>query len=69
MALDFKRRQALIVGIALAALATGASAQQVGDKTVRFILPNGTGSGLDAITRAAQPALAKALGFAVVVEN
>jgi tripartite-type tricarboxylate transporter receptor subunit TctC len=52
----------------LAAVAGSASAQ-VGDKTVKFILPNATGSGVDAITRAAQPALAKALGFAVVVEN
>jgi tripartite-type tricarboxylate transporter receptor subunit TctC len=42
---------------------------QVGDKTVKFILPNATGSGVDAITRAAQPALAKALGFPVVVDN
>jgi tripartite-type tricarboxylate transporter receptor subunit TctC len=42
---------------------------QVGDKTVKFILPNATGSGVDAITRAVQPALAKALGFPVVVEN
>ena len=69
MPLVLERRQALMFGIALAALSAGASAQQVGDKTVRFILPNATGSGLDAITRAAQPALAKALGFAVVVEN
>ncbi|HYF19140.1 MAG TPA: tripartite tricarboxylate transporter substrate binding protein [Ramlibacter sp.] len=37
--------------------------------TVKFILPNATGSGVDAITRAAQPALAKALGANVVVEN
>ncbi len=37
--------------------------------TVRFVLPNATGSGVDAITRAAQPALAKALGSSVVVEN
>ena len=37
--------------------------------TVKFILPNATGSGVDAITRAAQPALAKALGASVVVEN
>jgi len=63
----FTRRLALL-GIALAAVAGSASAQ-VGDKTVKFILPNATGSGVDAITRAAQPALAKALGFAVVVEN
>jgi tripartite-type tricarboxylate transporter receptor subunit TctC len=36
---------------------------------VRFVLPNAAGSGVDAITRAAQPALAKALGASVVVEN
>lgn len=53
---------------AAAALCTPALAQ-LGDKTVRFVLPNATGSGIDAITRAAQPALAKALGSAVVVDN
>ncbi|HEY8356616.1 MAG TPA: tripartite tricarboxylate transporter substrate-binding protein [Ramlibacter sp.] len=37
--------------------------------TVKFILPNATGSGVDTITRAAQPALSKALGASVVVEN
>ncbi|TFZ06290.1 tripartite tricarboxylate transporter substrate binding protein [Ramlibacter henchirensis] len=37
--------------------------------TVRFVLPNATGSGVDAITRAAQPAMAKALNANVVVEN
>ena len=47
----------------------GPASAQVGDKTVKFILPNATGSGVDAITRAAQPALAKALGYPVVVEN
>jgi len=36
---------------------------------VRFILPNAPGSGVDAITRAAQPAFSKALGAPVVVEN
>lgn len=68
MKIDFKRRL-VVTGIALAALSSGAAAQQVGDKTVKFILPNATGSGVDAITRAAQPALAKALGFPVVIEN
>ncbi|MDB5778804.1 MAG: tctC, partial [Polaromonas sp.] len=52
--------------IALAALPFAAHAQS---NTVRFILPNATGSGVDAITRAAQPALSKALNAAVVVEN
>ena len=46
---------------------TGTSSAQ--DRTVRFILPNATGSGVDAITRAVQPALVKALGANVVVEN
>ncbi len=45
---------------------TLASAQ---DRVVRFVLPNATGSGVDAITRAAQAALGKALGATVVVEN
>ena len=51
----------------LAALfsATVALAQQ----PVRFVLPNAAGSGVDAITRAAQPAFAKAFGAPVVVEN
>jgi tripartite-type tricarboxylate transporter receptor subunit TctC len=39
------------------------------DKSIRFILPNATGSGVDAITRAAQPALAKSLGHPVIVDN
>ena len=61
----FTRRH-LLAGLAAAA-ALPAFAQA--DKSVRFILPNATGSGVDAITRAAQPALAKALGHAVIVDN
>ena len=58
------------LGLAAAAAAASLPARaQVGDKSVRFVLPNATGSGVDAITRAAQPALAKALGMPVVVEN
>ena len=52
---------------ALAGLAGPAWAQA--DKPVRFVLPNATGSGVDAITRAAQPALSKALGHPIVVDN
>ncbi len=48
-------------------LAGAAGAQS--DKVLRVILPNATGSGVDAITRGAQEALAKALGRAVIVEN
>ena len=59
------------LGVAAAAASTASlpAWAQVGDKSVRFVLPNATGSGVDAITRAAQPALAKALGMPVVVEN
>ena len=39
------------------------------DRPVRLVLPNATGSGVDAITRAAQSAFGKALGTSVVVEN
>lgn len=59
------RRQAVASTIAL----LSATAVAQGEKTLRFVLPNATGSGVDAITRAAQPALAKALGHAVVVDN
>jgi len=59
-------RRTLLAGAA-ATLALPAIAQP--DRPVRFILPNATGSGVDAITRSAQPALAKALGHAVIVDN
>jgi tripartite-type tricarboxylate transporter receptor subunit TctC len=64
----FSRRQALLGAASLAAIGLPriASAQS---GTVRFILPNATGSGVDAITRAAQPALSKALNASVVVDN
>jgi tripartite-type tricarboxylate transporter receptor subunit TctC len=55
--------------LSLAAMLAAPAMAQGGDKTVKFILPNATGSGVDAITRAAQPALAKALGYAIVVDN
>jgi len=62
------RRDLLALG--LAALCAGrAFAQQSGDRTVKFVLPNATGSGVDTITRTAQSALARALGSTVVVDN
>jgi tripartite-type tricarboxylate transporter receptor subunit TctC len=68
-ALAFARR-AFIAVLATGAIALSATAvAQVGDKAVRMVLPNATGSGVDTITRTAQPALAKALGRSVVVEN
>jgi tripartite-type tricarboxylate transporter receptor subunit TctC len=62
------RRSLVAAGAGLAALGLPlAASAQAG--TVRFILPNATGSGVDAITRSAAPALAKALNTSVVVEN
>jgi tripartite-type tricarboxylate transporter receptor subunit TctC len=63
------RRDLLTIGAALAGSALVPAALAQSERTVRFILPNATGSGVDAITRSAQPALAKALGASVVVDN
>ncbi|KQW40453.1 tripartite tricarboxylate transporter substrate binding protein [Rhizobacter sp. Root404] len=61
------RRQVLA---ALGALALPALAQTPNaDRPMRVILPVGAGSGVDTIMRAASPALAKALGQPVVIEN
>jgi tripartite-type tricarboxylate transporter receptor subunit TctC len=62
------RRSCLAAALAAAAgtLPLGVLAQA---GTVKFILPNATGSGVDAITRAAAPALGRALNASVVVEN
>jgi tripartite-type tricarboxylate transporter receptor subunit TctC len=63
-------RRVFATAILTGLLALSASAlAQVGEKPVRIVLPNATGSGVDAITRSAQPALAKAFGKPVVIEN
>lgn len=63
---DSLRRSILLAAAAAGLLPLGALAQA---NTVKLILPNATGSGIDAIARAAQPGLAKALNASVVVEN
>src|SRR4029453_17065186 len=57
----------LLMGAALAALVPAQA--QLGERAVKFILPVATASGVDTITRAAQPALTKALASRIVVEN
>lgn len=67
-----RHRRALVQALPLAlvpAVAARTWAQPAGDKTIHFILPNAAGSGVDAITRAAQGALGRALGGTVVVDN
>jgi tripartite-type tricarboxylate transporter receptor subunit TctC len=67
------RRSALrgLSGLAVGILAlhSGSLSAQMGDKPIRLILPVATASGVDTITRAASPALSKALGHPVVIEN
>ncbi|GAB3777729.1 tripartite tricarboxylate transporter substrate binding protein [Ramlibacter monticola] len=69
IAKSVRRRQLLAAGTALAASGALPFAALAQSGTVKFILPNATGSGVDAITRAAAPALGKALGASVVVDN
>lgn len=63
------RRLALAYGAGAVAATLTSMPATAQSNTVRFILPNATGSGVDAIVRAAQPALSNALGASVVVEN
>jgi tripartite-type tricarboxylate transporter receptor subunit TctC len=67
MAQDFLLNRRTLLASAGAALALPAWAQS--DRPVRFVLPNASGSGVDAITRSAQTALAKAFGRPVIVDN
>ncbi len=62
------RRSALKILLA-AAVAAAMPALAQGGKPVRVILPISAGSGVDAIVRAAGPALSKTLGQPVVIEN
>ncbi len=61
-----------MLGFGTCALATAALpvlAQGGSDKPVRIVLPISAGSGVDTIARAAAPALGKAFGQPVVIEN
>ena len=69
MKTSITRRSALVALSSVAAAALPGMALAQADRPVKFILPNATGSGVDAITRAAAPAIGKALGANVVVEN
>jgi len=70
MSTSTSRRASLRALAALPALALPQVVRaQIGDRPVRFILPVATASGVDTITRAAGPALSKALGHPVVIEN
>jgi len=57
----------LVAALAIASVCGPARAQS--DKPIHFILPVAAASGVDTITRAASPALSKALGAPVVIDN
>ena len=54
---------------AVAAMGVRPAFAQGSDKPIRFILPISAGSGVDTIVRAAAPALGKAFGQPVLIEN
>ncbi len=64
-----ERRRLFSVGLSAAALMGLPRLGGAQEKTVKFILPNGAGSGVDTITRTMAPAFGKALGVNVVVDN
>ncbi len=66
---NLSRRTVLAAGAATLAAGVLPLSAFAQSGTVRFVLPNATGSGVDAITRSAQSALGKALNTNVVVEN
>jgi len=61
-------RLSVLAGLLALACAAPLHAQ-MGERPVKFILPVATASGVDTITRTAQPALSKALNAPVVVDN
>lgn len=65
----FTRRVLLGACAALAVGGTGTATRAQDGKPLRLILPTSAGSGVDAIARAAQAALARALDQPVLVEN
>lgn len=62
------RRRVFSMLVALG-LALPLSVAAQSGKVIRLVLPNATGSGVDTLARTAQPALSKAFGQTVVVEN
>ena len=64
-----QRLPLLAAALALAAALVIPHAFAQGERPVKIILPVATASGVDTITRAAQQALAKALGAPVIIEN
>jgi tripartite-type tricarboxylate transporter receptor subunit TctC len=71
--LNLSRRDAVFAlgsfGLAVVGIAASPRAWAQADRPIRFILPVAPASGVDTITRASGPALSKALGHPVIIEN
>ena len=64
-----KRISVLSVLLALAAFATGASAQQYPNRNISMIVPYAAGGPTDTVARVLAQAMGKPLGHTVIVEN
>jgi putative tricarboxylic transport membrane protein len=64
-----KRISVLSVLVALAAFATGASAQQYPNRNISMIVPYAAGGPTDTVARVLAQAMGKPLGHTVIVEN
>ena len=59
----------LLLWLAGAALAAGASAQDYPNKPIRLIVPSNPGVPMDMVARTLAPSMIKAMGQPVIVEN
>lgn len=64
-----QRRTAVAAGLALALWATSATAQQWPNRTVKVVVPYGSGGVTDTMARVTADRLGKALGQTFVIEN
>src|SRR5574339_1039360 len=69
MAVTAPRLPALLCAALLAALATGAGAQNYPTRTVRMIVPFAPGGNTDIIARVYMPKMAEAIGQQIVIDN
>jgi tripartite-type tricarboxylate transporter receptor subunit TctC len=69
MAVTAPRLPALLCAALLAALATGAVAQNYPTRTIRMIVPFAPGGNTDIIARVYMPKMAEAIGQQIVIDN
>src|SRR6184192_1341610 len=63
------RNHGLTAGLAVALVATGATAQQYPTKSITMLVPYAAGGPTDTVARVVAQSMAKPLGHSIVVEN